>query len=202
MSISMLNDLPTVGIIGTAGRGSDAKKLNKDIYDKMYKVACDLVGRDSVYLVSGGAAWCDHLAVRMFLDRKLNHRLTLQLPCKFGNRQFEEYEVYNGMNIGKVSNYYHKKFSTTVGINSLEEIDTAIHSGCDVEFGKGFFDRNLQIAKADQLIAFTYGSGAKLKDGGTSHTADNYIANGGKELYHVDLHDFRIYKTGECTAGQ
>ena len=52
-----------VSIIGTAGRGADSAKLNKEIYLKAIEKAKEIItGRfrlplNKVELVSGGAAW-------------------------------------------------------------------------------------------------------------------------------------------------
>ena len=48
-----------IGIIGTAGRQSDGKRLSKDLYAKMYRKAVELIADVPVaerHLVSGGAA--------------------------------------------------------------------------------------------------------------------------------------------------
>jgi hypothetical protein len=194
MSMAFLKEAESVGIIGTAGRGSDARKLSKWMYDKMYTTVSDIIGRRYVDLVSGGAAWADHLAVKQFLFSAMNPGLTLELPTFFRNGQYDEVNIYNGFNVGSISNHYHRKFSTVVGCDSLREIQLAIDNGARVEIGKGFFDRNLKIAKADIMIAFTFGDKEKLKDGGTAHTAKAYLENGGQKLYHVNLNDFTVYE--------
>lgn len=58
-----------LAIIGTAGRGTDAAKLSGPLYDAMYRRTLDAMKAWGVRdLVSGGAAWADHLAVRAFLE--------------------------------------------------------------------------------------------------------------------------------------
>ena len=53
----------TVGIIGSAGRKEDCKKMTKDIFYKMVEKAEKVITEDfrldlsKVHLVSGGAAW-------------------------------------------------------------------------------------------------------------------------------------------------
>ena len=55
--------MPTVSIIGTAGRQGTHKKLSKGIFDWMCTRAEDLITKqlklswNKVHLVSGGAAW-------------------------------------------------------------------------------------------------------------------------------------------------
>jgi len=77
----------TIGIIGTAGRKEDGAKMSKELYGKMYRKAdayisnLGLEPRD-ITLVSGGAAYSDHIAVSLYLDNKADN-LTLHLPCEF-----------------------------------------------------------------------------------------------------------------------
>jgi hypothetical protein len=63
--------MTTISIIGTAGRGEDGDRLNLDVYTKMYRKAKQLVDEiepvvENQHLVSGGAAYADHLAVLLF----------------------------------------------------------------------------------------------------------------------------------------
>ncbi len=61
--LPMGGKLTKVGIIGSAGRKEDARKMNKDIFYKMLKKAEEIIthrfGLDlsQVHLISGGAAW-------------------------------------------------------------------------------------------------------------------------------------------------
>lgn len=93
------------------------------------------------------------------------------------------------MNAGRTANYYHGRFSETLGVDSLGEISEAIRRGAVVHVYSGFHRRNLEIAAAStHLLAFTFGrchepedllpddprfgdaAAAGLKDGGTAHT--------------------------------
>lgn len=56
-----------VSIIGTAGRGESREGLNAALYSKMVTAAEQWIAATvsgEVNLVSGGAAWADHIAVR------------------------------------------------------------------------------------------------------------------------------------------
>jgi hypothetical protein len=194
MSMAFLKEAETVGIIGTAGRGADAKRLSGFMYERMYSVAKDIIGPRYVDLVSGGAAWSDHIAVKLFLYSPMNPGLSLELPTIFHGGKYEEGKLYDGFDVGRISNHYHRQFSIAAKCDSLQEIQEAINRGARTTIGRGFFNRNLQIAKADTMIAFTFGNKEKLKDGGTAHTAKAYLDNGGKTLYHVNLYDFTIYQ--------
>lgn len=200
MGLEFLKDVETFGIIGTAGRNTDNNKLSSEVYDKMYKIAEEIIGPKEVQLISGGAAWADHIAVRLFHYSPFHHKLFLELPCKFTNGRYETVDYYDRMNVGHISNHYHTQFSKRINRLTLLEIQEAIDTGAHVSIGKGFFDRNFKVAKADKLIAFTYGDGPRLKDGGTAHTAKAYLANGGKDLYHINLNDFSIHHLSSWPA--
>jgi predicted Rossmann fold nucleotide-binding protein DprA/Smf involved in DNA uptake len=78
--------MPTVSIIGTA------KKFD---FEKAYKQAEDyienFISKDwqDIHLVSGGAAYGDHIAVRLFLAHP-ESKLSLHLPCKFASKKYED----------------------------------------------------------------------------------------------------------------
>ena len=79
--------MTTVSIIGTSGR---KESLNLELYKKMIlstKTFLENLNLDYIILVSGGAAWSDHIAVTLFLNRQnynLNIKeLRLYLPCQF-----------------------------------------------------------------------------------------------------------------------
>jgi hypothetical protein len=162
-----------VSIIGTAGRGDSKQGLTKELYAKMVRCADDLiqkilkdVPKDSeVHLVSGGAAWSDHIAVSLFLSNDPNYKLlTLHLPCPLIFRNGEHVYHDNGLsdwraNPARSSNRYHKEFSAEIGRNSLRELHDATIGGANVHVHNGFFMRNSEIARSDVLIAFTWGLG-------------------------------------------
>ena len=191
--------MKTIAIAGTAGRKEDAARLNAVIYRECEDVLRLLLPEitrteDEIYhLVSGGAAWADHLAVRYFLASR-DSSLTLHLPCAFENGKF----VDNGsrdwrMNPGNICNYFHRKFSESTGIDSLGELaDVIATEGCTVTVSKGFHARNSLMAKSDALVAFTFGEGATVKDGGTADTCKSYLSNVARSdredlSFHVDL---------------
>jgi hypothetical protein len=188
-----------IGVIGTAGRNDDKDKLNAETWRHMLE---DLVGiinllpelnkaQETIDLVSGGAAWADHMAVHLFLYQSLFglknqiSSLTLHLPAKF------EGSYLNNQNnsAARVANYYHKCFSNCIGVDSLNELQLATkYPNCTTTVSNGFHARNLLVGQVDVLVAYTFGtrdsvnksdlkpsgSGvAGLKPGGTAHCWDN-----------------------------
>lgn len=173
-----------IAIIGTAGRD---KSIPMDIrhWDWMCKVlASDLKPED--VLVSGGAAWADHVAVWAYLNG-LCKDLILHLPSVY--RQGEFQGAYGTS--GATCTYYHNKFRKTVGINSLQQINAAIEKGATVTqqpiaMGYGAMaNRNKLVARdCDHMLAFTFGEGDIPADGGTKMTWDMAA---GKERLHVSI---------------
>ncbi|MCK9556329.1 hypothetical protein M0R36_11060 [bacterium] len=165
-----------IGIIGTAGRGEDIKLLDTTIYENMCEYSFRFIKnykKEEVILISGGAAWSDHIAVNLYLKNVCNS-LILFLPCEFKNGKYEEGSDYKCP--GNIANYYHKKFSDKIKISSLNQISEAINKGAAVNVNfNGFFARNLDIAnKSDILLAFTNTEGnTPKKDSGTYHTWKN-----------------------------
>lgn len=180
-----------VGIIGTAGRKEDAPKMTAQLYTRMCEKAAKTInefatGDDPVHLVSGGAAWADHVAVTIFLDQRLVScsGLTLYLPATF-DRVSARFVGADFKSPGAVANYYHRLFSAKLGRDTGKEISDAITRGATVvDTFNGFFARNLAVGNVDYLLAFTWGSGGSPKPGGTKHTWDNSSA---KEKLHISL---------------
>lgn len=167
-----------ISIIGTAGRKDDADRLNKHIFKKMVKRAdsylqnmliTNNMSYKNIELVSGGAAYSDHIAVLLFLkyiDEGL--RLTLHLPCKFKHGAFVgDTKTYKN---AKYANNYHNNFSKKCKINSLADIQKAIDKGAKAKSYNGFHERNDQVAKTNYMLAFTFGTNGTPKKGGTSYT--------------------------------
>jgi hypothetical protein len=170
--------IQTVAVIGTAGGRGGAARLNKFTFDAMCvdaeRVISGVLGLDarSVCLVSGGAAWADHVAVRLFLSGKFAG-LVLHLPAKWqttasfydsGGRMWTD-------NPGRVENDYHRKFSGALGVNTLHEIEKARLGGAAIfDHYEGFHARNLAVAKAACLVAYSFSDGGAPTEGGTKHT--------------------------------
>ena len=169
-----------IGVIGTAGRKEDSSKMSLQLYRSMFLYAKEGIRRDfpnfsEIMLVSGGAAWADHIAISLFLYEIDGQNpfggLTLYLPAPFVNSRFVE-ESHKS-DAGRISNYYHEVFSRKVGGNTLHGIQRAVDNGAITNIGNGFHSRNKEVGKVDVLLAFTWGEGKVPKDGGTKHTWDN-----------------------------
>jgi len=161
----------TIAIIGTAGRDK-TKPMTAQLWAAMCANARARVPQGAE-LVSGGAAWADHLAVRLFLDGHAS-KLTLHLPSTFAHAG--AFAGGHG-SAGSAANYYHALFKVATGVDGIPEICDAIWRGAQYttqapDIGMGaFMIRNMEVAKmADTLIAYTWGERAAPADGGTAHT--------------------------------
>lgn len=166
----------TLAIIGTAGRDK-TKPMTRALWDWMLSHALATVPKGAL-LVSGGAAWADHLAVALFL---MDHTkdLTLHFPAPF-DRQKQEFSGPM-QSSASAANWYHAQFSHQVyagDYDSVEQIEEALQRGAKFTEQKlhsgysGMFARNLLVADCDDLIAYTFGEGNEPADGGTKDTWD------------------------------
>ncbi|ACS44098.1 hypothetical protein [Methylorubrum extorquens] len=174
-----------LAVIGTAGRGTDADRLSAELYDAMYARTLDAMRTWGIRsLVSGGAAWADHLAVRAFLEGEAD-ALRLFLPARFERGRFGGTAPND---VARTANRYHDAFSRMLGIDTLGQVAKAIDRGAAASVHAGFKTRNIEVAyEATHMLAFTFGAGrgpvamteadegfasafeAGLKDGGTAH---------------------------------
>jgi hypothetical protein len=194
------NSWKKIAIAGTAGRKEDADKLHPTLYASMQDVTLELIQRiiqpgESVHLISGGAAYADHLAVRLFLAGHVQ-KLTLHLPCEWDPKRktLADTGEFNWVkNPGGTANALHRAFQRKIKINPFEEIAQAIADPrCEVTVSKGFHARNSLMAEADVLIAETFGKGCVVKDGGTANTCETYLKRIAKAglpdlSWHIDL---------------
>lgn len=163
-----------IGIIGTAGRKDDAPRMSRALYERMYHRAHQeiraRVSLSEVTLVSGGAAWSDHIAVSLRLGKLPYENLHLHFPAPFVGGKY----VGGRGSPGGTANWYHEKFSAKMGANTLDGISRVLKlPGVESHVYEGFHARNLLIADVDFLLAFTFSPGAWPKDGGTAHTWRN-----------------------------
>lgn len=196
----------TLAIVGTAGRKEDAKRLSRKHFEAMCLVASGLLEQINesnypiTHLVSGGAAWADHVAVRLFLDKKAPG-LRIFMPAEWDNGSYHDNgnkDAYE--NAGSTANYYHQLFQRATNINSLTEILIAKTHGAElIPVLKGFHARNALVAKSDFLLACTFGQERLVKDGGTADTVRKYLERVRKEgifdkSFHYDLTTGNIYE--------
>jgi hypothetical protein len=187
-----------IAVIGTAGRGEDQHRLKPEDFERMTTIVKGIIQSltKDPYVVSGGAAWADHVAVALFIQQEIKH-LHLHLPAEFDLD--EKRYVDNGIrdykrNPGGTANYYMDLFKQNSYETPNLDIAYAIEQGAKVTVGNGFHDRNNQVANVDVVIALTFGDGAKLKDGGTADTFQKYLSRAGKKIsFHVDLNTWIVY---------
>jgi hypothetical protein len=181
-----------LGIIGTAGRNEDLSKLDKDVWKFMKSSVGKLIESTGCnYLVSGGAAWADHLAVNLYLNNIEHINLSLHLPCNFSESRFDV-----NCKTGRTINYHHKNFSEKLGVDTLSQLSDVIHSGCNVTVSNdSFYERNTKIAEESNiLLAFTFGNGKCLKPGGTKDTFEKFLNKENAGIgFHINLNDRKIY---------
>lgn len=174
-------------IIGTAGRDK-TKPMTYQLWKFMIKHAWDHIPKGQ-HVVSGGAAWADHLAVFLFLEGHAKE-LTLYLPAPIKDGWFDG--PYKSA--GSAANFYHGQFSAVVGYHSIGQIELAAREpGCHGEFepsGPGYgalFARNAKVAAdCDHMLAYTFGRGTEPADGGTKDTWDKASRLGDRRI-HVPL---------------
>lgn len=158
-----------LAVIGSAGRGACGAHLDAGVYEAMYAEALDALARWGVRrAASGGAAWADHLAVRAFLEGRVEG-LDLFLPAPWSGRAYAPARGV-GQDAGRVSNALHRAFSEAAGIDSLGEIARALARGARARSFPGFHRRNSEVADAaTHMIAFTFGDPRPPEDLGPEH---------------------------------
>ena len=172
-----------VVIIGSAGHHVEDKKyLDSQLYTKVVnQVDQKIQPWKNIHLISGGAAFVDHVAISLFLKHVTEGaKLTLFLPCEFDCQQNQFAECHPG----PIATKEHRDFEKRTGIESLVEITKAIKLGAKVRVvsdlkidPKGWHARNMKIAASvsldDSLFAFTWYAGSEPKpDSGTRRTWD------------------------------
>lgn len=164
-----------IGIIGTAGRDrARAVQMDQALYFAMFADAQERITAIAkglpIRLISGGAAWADHLAVNLFLKGHAG-QLALHFPAPFLPDIPAYAETTGKYDPGRTSNYYHGLFSQAIEHDSLADIRDALEQGAESTTSPGFHARNrIVAARSEWLLAWTWGSGREPADGGTLHT--------------------------------
>lgn len=182
---------PKVAIIGTAGRQDGA--LTSSTFDVMVNDALATIrttfglNPSDCELISGGAAWADHVAVQLFLQGQ-GAALTIYSPCEFRLGRFAD----NGNsdwrhNPGNAANYYHRLFTRKVERDTLAEIVTAATRGAIINTEHhGFHARNDAVAKgATHMIAFSRSATGAPTDGGTAYTWNKCPLPAALKIHHT-----------------
>lgn len=163
-----------ISIIGSADLNVAADKFEVMVNTAESIITAFNLPWDQITLVSGGAAWADHVAVMVSLRH--NTKLKLFLPCEWiphddsGNYADTHVRDWR-VNPGYLANLYHMKFSVALKRDTLQDIETARRNGALIDVSPGFHKRNLKVAKSDFLIAFTSShTNEPPPKGGTRHT--------------------------------
>ena len=180
--------MPTISIIGSAGRKDDASRLSLGLYRKAvlnaqrhieeYLIEESIhqgkkLGWPSVHLISGGAAWMDHIAVSL---RKMHPEatLSLHLPCGWTREACTFTPPPGDWKTARTAAYYHRCFSERVGVDTLRALDEALRMpGTIAHYHEGFLQRNLEVGQCDLMLAYTFTTTNVPKDGGTKHCWDH-----------------------------
>ena len=94
-----------LAIIGTAGRGDDGARLRDQpsYWRTMLAISQAVIAViRPTGLISGGAAYADHVAVRMFLQGEVGS-LTLCLPSEWTDHGFRE--RFDKFDAGRTANH-------------------------------------------------------------------------------------------------
>lgn len=207
----------TLAIIGTAGRDEATfKYLTMAKYQWMLKEAARVVEETgATAVVSGGSAWCDHVAVTLYRRSKdtpgaVPLKLTLMLPAHLTGGKFEVGNTGDKRTGGGILNHYHRLFNQRINenypgasFNSLQQLQEAYDDNTKDDFGVknvnvyvtdrneqvSLFERNSWVAEeADCMLAFTFGTGPEPADGGTKDTWNKYHKlNENPVAYHISL---------------
>lgn len=187
-----------IAVIGTAGRDK-TQPMEQKLWLAM---TTDLRGRvqQGDVLISGGAAWADHLAVYAFLQGWCSG-LELYLPAPLTEKGFAGPHSSSA----SAANYYHQRFKAATGVDGIAQLRLAISQGAvaseePVAPGYGaMFARNQKVAMGStSLIAYTFGDGDQPADGGT---LDTWKKASSRERIHVALLKLlREYKNSEVAT--
>lgn len=138
---------------------------------------------ERVHLVSGGAAWADHVAVRLFLAKHAGEdkpvdgpALTVHAPAAWDAASGRYVDNGTGSswrtNPGYWENVLLERFASAASVSSFAGLLDAHRLGATIDTQHfGFHARNSAIAtRAERLIAFTWSDGDAPTDGGTRDT--------------------------------
>lgn len=184
-----------VSIIGTCGavRSTDRNRLTKPIFQLMVEKAKSVlfetwiqnwdlysVEKNPIILISGGAAWADHVTVQVFLDwikEQKPVKLEIHVPHTVNTEtvQFVEGSRNGFSNPGKSANQSFAYFSSQMGRNMIQDFITlqTIPQCTIYTHYTGFKHRDRVVAKkSDRMLALTWGdSTSEPKEGsGTAFT--------------------------------
>ena len=203
MTPSPTPPIRSLAVVGSAGRNEDAPLVTPERYSAMAAALRALIAEIGTVerLVSGGAAFADHLAVGLFLRGEVP-KLQLHLPAIF-SLSAECFVEPERKSRGAICNHWHRSFSARCGGNSLAALCRAIESpGAEQKVHFGFSTRNAAVAAdADALVAFSFGKGAEVKSSwGTAETVRMALERN-IQTWHIDLHTMERFCPARLPQG-
>jgi hypothetical protein len=170
-----------VAIIGTAGRSPGVKPaLDAALFARMCDEAVRIItvvfglgDWRRICLVSGGAAWADHVAVELCRRYKTQGATgILHLPCPLertspagaggaGARFVDTKSSRWHLNPGRTANRYHAAFTWAMSYDTIAQLLSTDNVVLDTT-SRGFHARNNRIAEAQYMIAFCHVAGGSV----------------------------------------
>lgn len=197
-----MNPARAIAVIGTAGRDK-TKPMTLELWEAMVEDLRARLTQDDV-LVSGGAAWADHLAVHAFQQGWCSQLLLfLPAPMAMSSQDRAAFRGEFGTS-GGAANHYHELFAKVRGVDGRLEIIEAVARGALAEHepvARGYaamMRRNAKVARAcTHVIAYTFGQGDVPADGGTKATWDMC---GHAQRLHVELQQLALAPSERVAA--
>jgi hypothetical protein len=204
-----------IAVVGTSGRQEAGARLVAADFSAMVERVSRSV-RPTDVLISGGAAWADHVAVQLFLDGKVGG-LVLHLPGELmmkevpGETPRMQFDNGGFMTSGSTANLYHDQFATALGLqpgDTIAQLQQAIDKGAVVTFGNGasptrsndteissFIARNRWIAQdaTRAMVTLSFDPTPNgPNDGGSGHAVREHKRwNPGAKQLHLDIRQIR-----------
>jgi hypothetical protein len=118
-----------VAIVGDIQNSVDARRIRvPEAFERMKQETLRVIRNEfaltesTTSLVSNGKAWCDHVAVALFLDHGFK-QLDIHTPFPWKDGSFK----CRGK--AHAASMFHRVFSKTIGHSSLRDIDAALSMG-------------------------------------------------------------------------
>ncbi len=202
-----------IAIIGSAGRNTDAAKMSLDLFESVVRHAkCEIdriaaersISIADVCLVSGGSAWIDHVAVRLYIESCLRSEtvlggLYLYLPCNMTDHidptTLQQRVQFDASHTGKRLQQLHQSFTNKVKerFDPLQDLLNIQSFGAFIDTSqKGFHARNNLVADVDIILAYTWGDSLDMPTNGTKGgTADTWNKSRATSKLHFPLSMFQ-----------
>lgn len=209
-----------LAIIGASGRDEDGQRFanQPDMFlRRMVDAARTIASLTGArILVSGGAAWADHIAILLFLEEPMRFSLHLHLPAFLRadprdphSMEYLDSGADGGKSAAAVSNRLHREFHRQIaplrpGWSPFRDLHTAfVHTSATNRLYRGFMPRNDAVAAdADAVLAMTFGAGPQVKArSGTAYTMAAFLRSHDRSrAFHLDLSSMRLCRNATVAA--